>query len=81
MENTDNKTIINKFMNKQIEVIYKKYLNISQEEEELVAKFIGKLEENKVDFYDPYLDYETTKALAKEMEDEDKRQLSRKRHR
>ena len=77
MEKTDNKAIISKFMNKEVEAIYKKYLNISQEEEELVANFIRKLEGNKVDFYDPYLDYETTKVLAEDLANEDNIDISK----
>lgn len=64
MEKQDNKAIISRFMKQEIEVIYKKYLKISDNQEELIGNFIRKLEEGKVDFFDPYLNYENTKELA-----------------
>lgn len=71
METLDNKAIIGRFMNKEIELIYKKYLKINDYEERLIGKFIRKLEMGNVDFFDLFLDYENIKALAKDLEDED----------
>lgn len=52
---------------------YRRYSEIPQEEISMVAEFIEKLEENKIEFY-PYLNYKTTKALSeicKDIEDAD----------
>lgn len=60
---TFNKTIISKFIMKEVEQIYMKYNAIEEEELNIVADFIKLLEENKIDF-DPYVDYRATKAMA-----------------
>lgn len=60
---TFNKTIISKFIMKEVEQIYMKYSAIEEEELNIVADFIKLLEENKIDF-DPYVDYRATKAMA-----------------
>ncbi|MFL0250888.1 hypothetical protein ACJDT4_10685 [Clostridium neuense] len=60
---TFNKTIISKFIMKEVEQIYMKYSAIEEEELNIVADFIRLLEENKIDF-DPYVDYRATKAMA-----------------
>lgn len=71
MENKANNKILSKFISKEVEMIYEKYRNVTEEEINLMARFIRKLEGNKVDFYDPYLDYNNTKALAEELGNED----------
>lgn len=59
----DNKTIISKFIMKEVEQIYMKYSAIEEEELNIVADFIKLLEKNKIDF-DPYVDYRDTKVMA-----------------
>lgn len=59
----DNKTLISKFIMKEVEQIYMKYSAIEEEELNIVADFIKLLEENKIDF-DPYVDYRDTKVMA-----------------
>ena len=71
MEKLNNNAIISRFMKQEIEVIYKKYLKISDNQEELIGNFIRKLEEGKVDFFDPYLNFEKTKSLANVLQDEE----------
>ena len=71
MENRDNNSILSKFISKEVEAIYEKYRNITEEEINLVAKFIRKVEVGRVDFYDPYLEYASTKVLAEELANED----------
>lgn len=71
MEKLNNKAIISRFMKQEIEVIYKKYLKMSDEEEALIGNFIRILEEGKVDFFDPYLNFENTKSLANVLQDEE----------
>ncbi|KOF57876.1 MULTISPECIES: hypothetical protein [Clostridium] len=58
----DNKTLISKFIMKEVEQIYMKYSAIEEEELNIVADFIKLLEENKIDF-DPYVDYRAMKAM------------------
>lgn len=71
MEKRDINTVLSKFISHQVEAIYEKYRNITEEEINLVSKLIRKLEEGKVDYYDPYLEYTNTKALAEELVNED----------
>ena len=77
MVKRDNNSILSKFISREVEAIYEKYRNIMEDEINLVAKFIKKLEEGKVDFYYPYLEYASTKALAESLADEDNVDISK----
>ena len=63
MQMSNNHTVISRFISKEIEEVYKKYSNITQEEANLVFKFIQQVEENQLNF-EPYLSYENTKGLV-----------------
>lgn len=56
--------MIGKFATREIEVIYNKFSNIPEDELNLIAEFIEKLEESKIGF-DPYKSYSNTKSIAK----------------
>ena len=60
---TNNNAIIGKFISKEVEHIYSRYKSISEEEINIIRKFIEKIEENSLDF-DPYVNYNATKAIA-----------------
>lgn len=70
MSTSSNTSIISKFITKEVENIYRKYSEIPQEEISMVASFIEKIEENKIEF-DPYLNYNTTKSMAEILRNED----------
>lgn len=63
MNTSNNTSIISKFITKEIEMIYRRYNEIPQEEIDMVSEFIEKLERNNVEL-EPYLSYNTTKVLA-----------------
>lgn len=68
MNTSSNTSILSKFIANEIEMIYRRYNEISQEEINIVSEFIEKLEKNKVEL-EPYLCYNTTKALAEACKD------------
>ncbi|MFL0194360.1 hypothetical protein ACJDU8_02035 [Clostridium sp. WILCCON 0269] len=63
MDTSNNIPIIIKFMAKEIEMVCRRYCEVSMEEASVIAEFIRKVEKNHIEF-EPYLNYETTKALA-----------------
>ncbi len=63
MQMSNNHTVISRFLSKEIEEVYKKYSNITQEEANLVFKLIEQVEENQLNL-EPYLSYENTKGFA-----------------
>lgn len=63
MNKSSNNSILSKFIAKEIEHIYNKYNIIPEEERNAIRKFIEKVEENSLDF-EPYLNYNVTKAVA-----------------
>ncbi|AKA70862.1 hypothetical protein [Clostridium scatologenes] len=68
MNISNNTSIIGKFVAKEIEMTYRRYNEIPQEEIDMVSEFIEKLERNKVEL-EPYLSYNTTKVLAEACKD------------
>ena len=70
MQMSNNHTVISRFISKEIEEVYKKYSNITQEEVKIVFKFIQQVEDNQLNF-EPYLNYENTKGLAVALDDEE----------
>lgn len=70
METLKSSVLISKLITKEVENVYKKYSNIPDEEINIVASFIQKVEDNEIEF-DPYLNYKTTKAIAETLRDED----------
>lgn len=55
-----------RFIDKEVNEVYRKYSRISAEEAERVSDFVERLE--GIDFYDPYKDYSTTRDLAEALE-------------
>lgn len=74
MNTSNNTSILSKFIAKEIEMIYRRYNEIPQEEINMVSEFIEKLERNKVEI-EPYLCYNTTKTLAEACKDIDDGEL------
>jgi hypothetical protein len=67
-------TIINRFIAVELERVYKQFNRISDEEKIMVASFIGKVEKISASSdvgFDPYKEYESTKAMAESLEDEE----------
>ncbi len=70
MEKLD-KNIIIKFIDREVNDVYKKYSNIGVEETRLISEFVNKIENNAIDYYDSYKNYYKTKSLAEVLVDED----------
>ena len=69
METNNSNVLLSRFISQEIGEVYKKYSNIGEEEATLVSSFIEEIERAQIDF-DPYLNYQDTKALAKALENE-----------
>lgn len=69
--NTNNMvTMLNRFITAELDRVYKRFNKIPDEEKVMVASFIENFEDIGTDFgifYDPYTDYEKTKALAESL--------------
>lgn len=69
-------TMINRFITAELDRVYKRFSKIPDEEKIMVASFIGMIEnigkESSIS-YDPYMDYEKTKALAESLRGEENR--------
>lgn len=63
-------SIINGFITAEMNRIYRRYNSIPEQERSMVAAFVERVEANKLN-YDPYQDYENTKAMAEMLKDED----------
>ncbi|AKA70880.1 hypothetical protein [Clostridium scatologenes] len=70
MNTSNSASILSKLVAKEVEMTYRRYNEIPQEEIDMVSEFIEKLERNKVEF-EPYLCYNTTKVLAEACKDID----------
>ena len=64
MKNPDYENILNRFRSKEVEAIYKKYIDITEEELAAIIKLIERVEVNGIDFFDLYQNYETTSRIA-----------------
>jgi glucuronate isomerase len=67
-------TMINRFIAVELERVYKQFNRISDEEKIMVASFIDKIEKISASSdvgFDPYKEYELTKAMAELLEDEE----------
>ena len=69
MKIVNTSAVISKFIIKEIEDVYKKYSNISQQEIDLVSSFVQYVEDNKIEF-NPYLNYNATKSVAETLKHE-----------
>jgi hypothetical protein len=63
-------TMLNRFIIAELDRVYKRFNKIPDEEKIMVASFIENIEDIGTDFgvfYDPYIAYEKTKALAESL--------------
>jgi hypothetical protein len=71
-------SMINRFITAELDRVYKRFNKIPDQEKIMIASFIGTIEEICSDSgvsYDPYMDYEKTKALAESLIGEEERDV------